>query len=66
MASRKPKLRPARAWVPVSPTGVVHWYLAGRTRFPVQESISTVFGYWQSWHNMRKLGWRIVRARVED
>jgi hypothetical protein len=64
-AKKRPAMKGKRAWVPVSPTGVVHWHLANRTRHPLRESISAIFGYWQSWENMRKQGWRIVRCRVE-
>jgi hypothetical protein len=60
--AKERKLRPERAWVPVSPEGFVCWHRANCAR---GYAMADVAGGTQNWPQMYRLGWRIVRCRVE-
>lgn len=58
----KKRLRLSRAWVPVSPSGVVCWHCASQSRIT---SCALVAHGRQNWPSKYRHGWRIVRCRVE-
>jgi hypothetical protein len=63
---RTPALRPKRAWVPVTPDGVVQWHLLRNTRDSAAMALCGADVHWAArWSRLRREGWRIVRCRVE-
>lgn len=63
MPRKMPRLRPRRAWVPVSPDGFVCWYGASTKREYAQQYAGTSFGG-ISWPAAKRAGWRVVRCEV--
>ena len=61
----KPEVIGGRGWVPVTVGGVVYWPHARRARFEVMRAVTSIYGG-DTWRDLYRNGWRIVRCRAED